>query len=122
MMNQEEHRKVLNALFGYKTFKKYKATATLKTPSLAFANASDGQIQLISASEIEKAIIVAEKTVAYFELQDDSKGKFVRMYFFERIGWIAIMNEINVAYGTIHYWRKEVIAMAEKIAVKTGFI
>lgn len=121
-MKSEKYRKVLNALFGYKTFKKYIQTATKQTTELAFANTENGQIQLISITDLEKAIIVAEKTEAYFDLQDDAKGKFVRMYFFERVGWLVIMNKIGVSYGTIHYWRKEVINVAEKIARKNGFI
>lgn len=121
-MTEANSRKVLNALFGYKTFKRYLANSTQASAGLAYSYSGNGQIELISAADLNKAIEVAERTQAYFALQDESKGKFVQLYFFERIGWLQIMDKIGVSYGTISYWRKDVIAIAKKIAVKNGFV
>lgn len=120
-MTDKEKGDVLNALYGYKTFKKIVSKAAPEERQI-YLRTAEGGTECVEVEYLKKAVFVAEKTLEHFELCDETKGKFVRSFFFERVGWIPLTMELNISHGTVHYWRNEVLEIAYKIAVKYGLI
>lgn len=120
-MTDEEKGKVLNALYGYKSFRKIVNTTKPDERHICLRT-TDGGLEIVEVEYLKKAINVAEETLTYFELCDEVKGKFLKKFFFERVGWIRLTIDLNISHGTVHYWRNEVLEIAYKIAVKRGLI
>ena len=120
-MTEAEKSRVLNALYGYKSFKKYTESPDLRGGGIMLCPET-GAYEIITMDDVPKAIKVAELTHFYFDIKDDSQGRFIEMYFFKRISRAEVMHKVGVSYGTIQNWRTEAIEIAERIARKIGFI
>lgn len=120
-MTEAEKSRVLNALYGYKNFKRYMESTDVKGGGIMLC-AETGAYEFVTIGDVPKAIQLAELTQFYFGIKDDSQGRFIEMYFFRRMGRVEIMHKVGVSYGTIQNWRTEAIEIAERIARKIGFI
>lgn len=119
-MTDKEQRRILNALYSYYTYKSLSGNVA-GCGGIAIYN-DKGGTEYLTKRDLNRAVEIAEGTLAYFELQDEAKAEFVKKFFFEREGWISLTHEIGIAYSTVQNWRKDVIKIASKIGRKIGFI
>ena len=118
-MTESEQVKVLNALYGYKKFKRL--VGPLGGGSVLIS-IDDGEVSTMSEAELRLSVMLAERVHDFFDTQDETKGEFVRLYFFERVGWLRLTHLLPISRSTVFNWRREVVNTAERIARKITFI
>lgn len=118
-MTEAEQIKVLNALYGYKKFKRLIGSLNGGNVLISVDN---GEVAKMSEAELRRAVELAERVHDYFDTQDKTKGEFVQFFFFERVGWIRLVHTLPISRSTVFNWRREVINIAERIARKIKFI
>lgn len=118
-MTEAERVKVLNALYGYKKFKRL--AGELGGGSVLIS-VDDGGVTTMSEEELRLSVAFAERVLDHFDTQDETKGEFVRLYFFERVGWLRLTHTLPISRSTVFNWRREVVRTAERIARKISFI
>lgn len=118
-MTEAEQVKVLNALYGYKKFKPLVGSLGGGGVLISVDN---GEVATMSEAELRLGVDLAERVHDYFDTQDETKGEFVRLYFFDRVGWLRLTHLLPISRSTVFNWRREVVNIAERIARKISFI